>query len=43
MQDSKKDTDVKDRLLGSVGGGEDGTMWENIIEACTSPYIKYVK
>ena len=34
MQDSKRDTDVKNRLLDSVGEGEDGMIWENGIETC---------
>ena len=34
MRDSKRDTDVKNRLLGSVGEGEGGTVWENGIETC---------
>ena len=36
MQDSKRDTDVKNRLLDSVGEGEgEGAMiWENGIETC---------
>ena len=32
MQDSKRDTDVKNRLLGSVREGESGMIWENGIE-----------
>ena len=32
MQDSKRDTDVKNRLVDSVGEGEGGMIWENIIE-----------
>ena len=32
MQDSKRDTDVKNRLLDSVGEGEGGMIWENNIE-----------
>ena len=32
MQDSKRDTDVKNRLLDSVGEGEGGMIWENDIE-----------
>ena len=35
MRDSKRDTDVKNRLLGSVGEGEGGMIWENGIEKCT--------
>ena len=34
MQDSKRDTDVKNRLLDSVGEGEGGMIWENGIETC---------
>ena len=34
MQDSKRDTDVKNRLLDSVGKGEGGMIWENGIETC---------
>jgi len=29
MQDSKRDTDVKNRLLDYVGEGEGGMIWEN--------------
>ena len=32
MRDSKRDTDVKNRLLDSVGEGEGGLIWENGIE-----------
>ena len=32
MPDSKRNTDVKNRLLDSVGEGEDGMIWENGIE-----------
>ena len=34
MQDSKRDTDVKNRLLDSVGEVEGGMIWENGIETC---------
>ena len=34
MQDSKRDTNIKNRLLDSVGEGEDGMTWENSIETC---------
>ena len=34
MRDSKRDADVKNRLLDSVGEGEGGMIWENGIEAC---------
>ena len=34
MQDSKRDTDVKNRLLDFVGEGEGGMIWENGIETC---------
>ena len=32
MQNSKRDTDVKNRLLDSVGEGGSGTIWENSTE-----------
>ena len=32
MQNSKRDTDVKNRLLDSVGEGGGGTIWENSTE-----------
>ena len=34
MRDSKRDTDVWNRLLDSVGEGEGGMIWENGIETC---------
>ena len=34
MRDSKRDTDVKNRVLDSVGEGEGGMIWENGIETC---------
>ena len=34
MQDSKTDTDVKNRLLDYVGEGKGGMIWENIFETC---------
>ena len=40
MRDSKRDIDVKNRLLDSVGEGEGGMIWENSIEACILPYVK---
>ena len=32
MQNRKRDTDVQNRLLDSVGEGEDEMFWENSIE-----------
>ena len=32
MRDSKRDTEVKNRLLDSEGEGEGGMIWENGIE-----------
>ena len=40
MQDSKRVTDVKNRLLDSVGEGEGGMIRENNIETCILPYVK---
>ena len=34
MQDSKRDTDVYSRFLGSEGEREGGMIWENGIETC---------
>ena len=34
MRDSKRDTDVQNRLLDSVGEGAGGMIWENGIETC---------
>ena len=42
MRDSKRDTDVKNRLLDSVGEGEGGMIWENIIETCILSYVKQI-
>ena len=35
MQNRKRDTDVQNRLLDSVGEGEGGMIRENSIETCT--------
>ena len=40
MQGSKRDTDVKNRLLDSVGEGKGGMISENSIETCVLPYVK---
>ena len=40
MQVRKRDTDVKNRLLESMGEGESGMIWENNIETCLLPYVK---
>ena len=40
MQDSKTDTDVKNRLLDSVGEGKGGMIWKNSIETCILSYVK---
>ena len=40
MQGSKRDTDVKNRLLDSVEEGEGGMVWENGAETCILPYVK---
>ena len=42
MWDSKRDTDVKNRLLDPVGEGEGGMIWENSIETCILPYVKQI-
>ena len=42
MQDSKRDTDVLNSLLDSVGEGEGGMIWENGIETCITSYMKRI-
>ena len=42
MRDSKRDTDVKNSILDSVGEGEGGMIWENSIETCILPYVKQI-
>ena len=42
MRDSKRDTEIKNRLLNSVGEGEGGMIWEDSIETCISPYVKSI-
>ena len=40
MRDSKRDTDIKNRLLDSLGEGDGGMSFENSIETCILPYVK---
>ena len=42
MQDSERDTGVKNRLLDSAGEGEGGMIWENSIETCILPHVKWI-
>ena len=42
MRDSNRDTDVQNSLLGSVGEGEGGMIWENGIETCILSYVKRI-
>ena len=42
MWDSKRDTDVKNRLLDSVGEGEGGMIWEKSIETYILSYVKQI-
>ena len=43
MWDSKRDRDVKNRLLDSVGDSESGGMiWENSTETCILPHGKQI-
>ena len=42
MRDSKRDTDVENSLLNSVGEGEGGMIWENGIETCVISYVKRI-
>ena len=42
MQDSKRDTDVLNSLLDSVGEGEGRMRRENVIEICKLSYVKQI-
>ena len=42
MQDSKRDTDIKNSLLDSVEEGEGGMIWENGIETWILSYVKQI-
>ena len=42
MRDSKRDTDIKNILLDSMGEGKGGMIWENSIEACILPYVQQI-
>ena len=42
MRDSKRHTDVLNSPLDSVGEGEGGMIWENGIETCKLPYVKWI-
>ena len=42
MRDSKRNTDVLNSLLDSVGEDEGGMMWENGIETCKLSYVKRI-
>ena len=39
MRDSRRDTDVKNSLLDSVGEGEGGMTWEGSLEMCILSYV----
>ena len=42
MWDSKKDTDVKNRLLDTMREGKGGKIWENSVETCILSYVKWI-
>ena len=42
MRDSKRDTDIKNSLLDSVGEGKGGMIWENSTEPCILSYVKQI-
>ena len=42
MRDSKRDTDVQNSILDSVGEGEGGMIWENGIKTCIISYKKQI-
>ena len=42
MWDSKRDTDIKNRLLNSVWEGKGGMTWGNSIETCILSFVKQI-
>ena len=42
MWDSKRDTDIKNRLFDFVGEGKGRMIWENSIETCIVSYVKWI-
>ena len=42
MRDSKRDADVYNSLLDSVGEGEGGMIWENGIKTYILSYVKRI-
>ena len=42
MRDSKRETDVKNSLLNSMGEGKGGMTWENSTETCILSYVKQI-
>ena len=42
MQNRKRDTDVENRLLDSVGEGKGGMFQENSIETCILSWVKQI-
>ena len=42
MRDSKRDTNVLNSLLESVGECEGGMIWEKGIETCKLSYVKQI-
>ena len=42
MRDSKRDAEVLNSLLDSVGEGEGEMIWENGIETCKLSYVKRI-
>ena len=42
MQNRRKDTDVQNRILDSVGEGEGGMFQENSIETCILSRVKQI-
>ena len=42
MRDGKRDTNVWNRVLDSVGEEEGGMIWENGSETCILSYVKQI-
>ena len=42
MWDSKRDTDIKNSVLDSMGEGKGGMTWENSTETCILWYVRQI-
>ena len=42
VRQQKRDTDVKNSFLDSVGEGEGGMIWEGSVEMCIWSYVRWI-